>query len=271
MGAYSQLPGAPRPPPPRGVPWFKPSRPAPFVANQRKQRCLNYRPITRTLPDDRAARASDGARSRKHPHPARGGRAGRAPGTAVLDRQGLLRPAASGAQGVLPGPAAVPAAAYRHDVEVPRHDPPPRRDGAAIRAGADRPHQPGRRAAEHQPVRPRQQLHPDHEDRRAEAGADRRPLRPRHRRRPARRGTLARQGTRLLGPRPRPHLGAEAPAAGTLASVQRQPRARRDAARVPAVELDRTRRVDLHPGGRHRRRAAVFRRRAPHRRRATAR
>ena len=147
------------------------------------------------------------------------------------------------------------------------------RDATArrIRAGAARPHQPGRRAAEHQPVRPRQQLHPDHEDRRAEAGADRRPLRLRHRRRAARRGTFARQGTRLLGARPRPHLGAEAPAAGTLAPVQRQPRAGRDPARVPVVQLDRARRVDLHPGGRHRGRAAVFRRRAPHRRCATAR
>ena len=70
----------------------------------------------------------------------------------------------------------------------------------------------------------------------------------RHRRRPARRGTLARQGARVLGARPRPHLGPEAPAAGALAPLQRQPRARRNAARLPAVQLDRARRVDLHPG-----------------------
>ena len=119
---------------------------------------------------------------------------------------------------------------------------------APLRPGADRPHQPRRPAAEHQPVRPRQQLHPDHEDRRAEAGADRGPLRLRHRRRAPRRGTLARQGARVLGARPRPHLGAEAPAAGTLAPLQRQPRPGRNAARLPAVQLDRARRVDLHPG-----------------------
>ena len=57
-------------------------------------------------------------------------------------------------------PAALPAAAHRHDLEVPRDDPPPRHHGAALRPGADRAYQRGGRAAEHQPVRPRQQPTP---------------------------------------------------------------------------------------------------------------
>ena len=61
----------------------------------------------------------------------------------------------------------------------------------------------------------------------------------------------------------------EAAAAGTLAPVQRQSGSGRDAAGVPAVQLDRTRRVDLHPGRGHRRRAAVFRRTAARRWSAT--
>ena len=175
-------------------------------------------------------------------------------------------------QGVLPRPAAVPAAAYRHDLEVPRHDPP---------SATRRSRKYGLELIVHtNPEGKRQNINPfDHgssytqimkTDALKQALTDGR-YDVRHRRRAARRGTLARQGTRVLGPRPRPHLGPEAPAAGTLAPLQRQPRARRDAARVPAVQLDRARRVDLHPGRGHRRRAAVFRRPAPDRGSATAR
>ena len=46
-----------------------------------------------------------------------------------------------------PGKPPFPAAACRHDVEVPRDDRLPRRDGAAARARPDRPHQPGRACA----------------------------------------------------------------------------------------------------------------------------
>ena len=70
-------------------------------------------------------------------------------GPALLDRQGLVGPAASGAEGVLSRQAAVPAAARRHDLEVPRHDrlPGPARAGARPRS--HRPHQPGRPRARH--------------------------------------------------------------------------------------------------------------------------
>ena len=83
-----------------------------------------------------ASAASEGARSREHPHPARGGRPGGPAGAALFDRQGFLGAAASGAQGVLSRPAAIPAAAHRYDVEVPRHDhasaTPPRSGSASI-------------------------------------------------------------------------------------------------------------------------------------------
>ena len=63
--------------------------------------------------------APPAAGGREHPHHARGGRRVRAPGDALLDRQGQRRDAAPGAEGVLPVAAAVPAAARRHDLEVP--------------------------------------------------------------------------------------------------------------------------------------------------------
>ena len=61
------------------------------------------------------------ARGREHPHHARGGRRGRAAGDALFDRQGQRGDAAPGDEGLLPGAAAVPAAARRHDLEVPGH------------------------------------------------------------------------------------------------------------------------------------------------------
>ena len=72
-----------------------------------------------------------------------------------------------------PSQAAVPAAARRHDLEVPGHDRFPRRDGEAVRPGAHRPHQPGRARARHQPDRlglgaP----HPGDEDRSAQQALD---------------------------------------------------------------------------------------------------
>ena len=55
------------------------------------------------------------------------------PGDALFDRQGFDRPAASGAEGVLSRPVALPAASHRHDVEVSRDDYVSRRDRAPFR------------------------------------------------------------------------------------------------------------------------------------------
>ena len=73
-----------------------------------------------------------------------------------------------------PAQAAVPAAARRHDLEVPRHVRVPRPDGGGARARAARAHQPGGLGDGHQPVRPRLgRPHRRVEDRGAQAGARR--------------------------------------------------------------------------------------------------
>ena len=102
--------------------------------------------------------------------------------------------------------------------------------------------------ARHQPVRPRLvALHPGDEDRGAEAGARRRPLRRRLRRRAPRRGEEPRQGAHLLLPLGEPRLGPEEPAAGALVALQHARQAGRVDPRLPAVELDRARRLAIHP------------------------
>ena len=62
---------------------------------------------------------------RGHPHHPRGGRRVRAPGAAVLRRQGLDRHAAPGHQGVRAGPGAVPGHARRHRPQLRRGASPP--------------------------------------------------------------------------------------------------------------------------------------------------
>ena len=108
-----------------------------------------------------------------------------------------------------PGQAAVPAAARRHDLEVPGDDRVPRPAWRAS-SGLDlivHINQEGVGAG-HQPVRPRLgDAHRRHEDRGAQAGARQVRLRRRVRRRPPRRGEVARQGARLLVPRPRSTAG----------------------------------------------------------------
>jgi sulfate adenylyltransferase subunit 2 len=103
-------------------------------------------------------------------------------------------------------------------------------------------------------------------------------IRRRLRRRAPRRGEVARQGARLLVPlRPAP-LGPEEPAPRALAPLQRAQAPGRVDPRLPALQLDRARRVGLHraraipivplylaaerAGGRARRRADHGRRRA---------
>ena len=66
--------------------------------------------------------ALEAAGSREHPHPPRGGGGVPQSGDAVLDRQGLVGDGPVGHEGLLSGQAAVPAAARRHDVEVPGDD-----------------------------------------------------------------------------------------------------------------------------------------------------
>ncbi len=83
---------------------------------------------------------------REHPHHARGGGRVRQAAADVLDRQGLLGPAASRAQGLLPRPHPVPAVAHRHRLEVQGNDRVPRRDRQAPQRPAHRPHQRGRHA-----------------------------------------------------------------------------------------------------------------------------
>src|SRR5262245_29705704 len=56
----------------------------------------------------------------------------------LVDRQGFGRAPASGAQGILSGQAAVPAAAHRYEVEVPGDDRVPGRDREAPRARSHR-------------------------------------------------------------------------------------------------------------------------------------
>ena len=82
---------------------------------------------------------------------------------------------------------------------------------------------------------------------RAEAGARQVRLRRRLRRRAARRGEEPRQGAHLLLPHAQPPLGPEEPTAGAVAALQRPQEQGREHPRVPAVELDRARRLAIHP------------------------
>ena len=61
----------------------------------------------------------------------------------------------------------------------------------------------------------------------------------------------------------RPRLGPAQPAPGAVAAVQHAHQGRRIDARLPAVELDRARRLGVHPGRGHPGRAALFRQEAP--------
>src|SRR6185295_225071 len=75
-----------------------------------------------------------------------------------------------------------------------------------------------------------------------------------------------RQGARVLLPRGGSPLGPAPAAPRDVAPAQRPARARRDGARLSAVQLDREGRVALHRPRAARRGAALLRRRAPHHR-----
>ncbi len=122
-------------------------------------------------------------------------------------------------------------------------------------------HQQSRGAgARDQPVRPRPAAHRHVEDRRAEAGARRARFRRGVRRRPARRGEEPGEGARVQLPRPEPPLGPQAAAAGAVVALQCPQSQGREHPRVPAVQLDRARRVAIYVARGDRGRAALFRR-----------
>ena len=73
---------------------------------------------------------------------------------------------------------------------------------------------------------------------------------------------IARQGARLLAARRPGPVGSEAPAPRALAPAQQPHRPGREHPRLPAVELDRARRLALHPRREHPGRAALLRARA---------
>ena len=120
----------------------------------------------------------------------------------------------------------------------------------------------------HQPVRPRLGgAHRHVEDRGAEAGA--RPVRLRRSPSAAPAATRRSRGPRSGSSRSAPRSTAgtrssSGPSCGALYNVRTQPG--RDAARVPAVELDRARRVAVHPPRADPDRAALLRRAAAGRR-----
>ena len=89
------------------------------------------------------ARLADRPRGRVDPHHPRGVRPVRASGAAVLRRQGLDRDAAPGDEGVLAGPAAVPADARRHRPQLRRGDRVPRPPGGRDRRAAGGGQRPG--------------------------------------------------------------------------------------------------------------------------------
>ena len=172
-----------------------------------------------------------------------------------------------------PAQAALPAAACRHDLEVPRDDRVPRRDGEAARPRPARPHQRGRRDARHQSVRlTARSLHTqvmktealkqalDKYGFDAAFGGARRDE------------EKSRAKERIFSFRTRqPCLGPEEPAAGALARLQHARQQGRIDPRLPAVELDRARHLAIHPGREHPDRAALFRRRSGRSSSATAR
>ena len=163
-------------------------------------------------------------------------------------------------EGVLSGEAAVSAAARRHDVEVPRDDRVSRRGWPTscgleliVHVNPEALAQ-GINPFTHGSARP----HRHHEDAGAEAGAGQVRLRRGLRRRPPRRGEVAGQGAHLLVPLGAAPLGPEEPAPGAVAPLQHAQAQGREHPRLPAVELDRARRLAVHPPGEDPDRAALL-------------
>ena len=132
---------------------------------------------------------------------------------------------------------------FREMIDLPR----PLR--AAGRGAAHRPHEQGGDRRRHAALRGRHAalLRPAQDQVAARRARGRR-LRRGVWRRPARRGALARQGAHLLAARPQGPVGSEAAAARALAPPQQPHPAGREHPRLPALELDRARRLALHRG-----------------------
>ena len=166
---------------------------------------------------------------------------------AVLGRQGLDRPAPSRREGVSTGAVPVPAAPRRHRAQLPRDPRVPRPPGRRARRAVDRRARAGldRRRARDRGDRAARVAQPaaDHDAARRDRRA---PVRCRDRRRAPRRGARAREGADLQPPRRVRPVGSQAAAARAVVALQRAGQEGRAPARVPAVELDRARRVAVH-------------------------
>src|SRR5688572_24810867 len=188
----------------------------------------------------------------EHPHHARSGGRSLESGDALFGGQGQLGDAASRPQGVLPGQASVPVDARRYDVEVPRDVHVPRPHGRGARHAAHRAHQPRRARPGDQPLRARLgHPHRRDEDAGTPAGVGQARIRRRLRRRAPRRGEVARQGAHLLLPLHPAPLGPEDAAPGALAALQHAEAQGRVVSRLSALQLDRARRLAIHPSGEH--------------------
>ena len=159
-----------------------------------------------------------------------------------------------------PSPAAVPAAACRHDLEVPRHvrvARPAWRKKLGIELLVYQNPEASRRASIRSTTA--RDPHRHVEDRRPEAGA--RQVSASTRLSAARGATRRRAAPRSASSRFRSRaasLGPEEPAPGALESLQRAQAQGREHPRVPDLELDRARHLAVHPSRRHRDRAAVL-------------
>ena len=185
------------------------------------------------------------ARGRIRPRDARGRRRVRASRAAVLRRQGLDRAAAARREGVPAGAVPVPGHARRHRPQLPRGARVPRPPGRGARRAADRRlragldrHGPRDRAGRLSRNRLQTVTLLDaiaeHRFDAAFGGARRDEERAR-----------AKERDLLVPRRPRA-VGPARPAPGAVGPLQRRDRAGRERARVPALELDRARRLALH-------------------------
>ena len=148
-----------------------------------------------------------------------------------------------------PGAFRVPVAARRHRRELPRDDRvsrPPRRASSASGCSSPRCRTRSTRAASVEENGPRASRNRLQTTTLLDAIAAA-PLRLRDRRRPPRRRTRPRQRTHLQLPRRLRPLGPQSPAPRTVEPLQHPHPPRRTRPRLPALQLDRTRRLGIHP------------------------
>ena len=149
-------------------------------------------------------------------------------------------------QGVRAGAHPVPGHARRHRPELPERSSPTATAGSRSWASSSSS-PPSQDAIERGLVqRGAQRLAQPDPDAGAAGGRREARLRRPVRRRAPRRGEGPRQGARVLVPRRVRPVGPEEPAAGDLEPLQRPRPPGPEHPRVPAVELDRARHLDLH-------------------------